>query len=54
MFILREAEKNNGKDASLRQMVERTVKEVVPRLIADDHLNDGRGVQPVVVHGDVR
>ncbi len=53
MFILKEAEKNNGKDASLQRMVERTVKEVVPRLIGDDHLNNGRGVQPVVVHGDV-
>ena len=53
LFILRQAEKNNGKESSLRGMVERTAKEVVPRLIGDDHLNNGSGVQPIVVHGDV-
>ena len=52
-FILKQSEKNNGKDAALRRMVERTAGEVVPRLIGDGHLNNGRGATPVVVHGDV-
>lgn len=52
-FILRQCEQNNGKDAALRKMVEQTVSEVVPRLIGDQHLNHGKGVTPVVIHGDV-
>ena len=53
LFILRQSEKKNGKDGALRRMVERTAGEVVPRLIGDGHINNGLGVQPVVVHGDV-
>ena len=53
MGILRKSERTNGKDKKLRESVERTVTEVVPRLIGDDHLNGGRGVMPVVVHGDL-
>ena len=54
-FILRQSEKNNGKkdDGALRGLVERTAGEVVPRLLDKDHLNRGKGVQPVVIHGDV-
>jgi fructosamine-3-kinase len=52
-FILRRAEKSNGSDKELRTLVETTASEVVPRLLGDDHLNDGKGITPVVVHGDL-
>ena len=53
LAILTKSERTNGKDVSLRKLVEKTVTEVVPRLIGDDHLNNGMGVTPVVVHGDL-
>lgn len=52
-FIERASRKSNGKDQELTTMVERLCEEVVPRLIGDDHLNGGKGVMPVVVHGDL-
>jgi fructosamine-3-kinase len=52
-FIMRRAEHTNGADKELRQMVETVTSKVVPRLIGDDHLNGGKGVTPVVVHGDL-
>jgi len=52
-FILRRSELSNGKDAELQKLVETTASVVVPRLLADDHLNNGEGVTPVVVHGDL-
>jgi len=52
-FILRRSELSNGKDAELHKLVERTASVVVPRLLADGHLNNGEGVIPVVVHGDL-
>lgn len=53
MMILERSEKNNGKDADLRRTVERTAKEVVPRLLGDGHLGGKKGIQPVVIHGDL-
>ncbi|CAO2657789.1 Nn.00g039150.m01.CDS01 [Neocucurbitaria sp. VM-36] len=53
MFILRRAEKNNGRENDLRKLVEDTASKVVPRLIGDKHLNNGKGITPVVVHGDL-
>ena len=53
LAILTKSERTNGKNVSLRKLVEKTVTEVVPRLIGDDHLNNGMGVTPVVVHGDL-
>ncbi|KAL1301598.1 hypothetical protein AAFC00_005828 [Neodothiora populina] len=53
MFILKRSEASNGSDRELRQMIETTAYKVVPRLLGDDHLNDGKGVTPVVVHGDL-
>lgn len=58
MNVLKESEKRNGKDKSLRNMVELTVSEVVPRLLGDGHLGydrngNGQGIVPVVVHGDL-
>jgi fructosamine-3-kinase len=52
-FILRRAEKANGSDKEFHNLVETTASKVVPRLIGDDHLNNGRGVTPIVVHGDL-
>ncbi|MCJ1485094.1 1-phosphatidylinositol-3-phosphate 5-kinase [Schaereria dolodes] len=51
--ILERSEQRNGEDFDLRSMVERTADVVVPRLLGDEHLNNGRGVMPVVVHGDL-
>lgn len=48
--VLRAGERRNGKDVELREAVERTVVEIVPRLLGDGHL---KGVRPVVVHGDL-
>jgi protein-ribulosamine 3-kinase len=53
MFIVRHAEERGRKDNDLRKLVEKTATKVVPRLIGDDHLNNGQGVTPVVVHGDL-
>lgn len=53
MFILKRSEKTNGPDEELRSMIEKTCKKVVPRLIGGDHLNGGKGVTPVIVHGDL-
>jgi protein-ribulosamine 3-kinase len=50
---LQRAEKSNGTNKELRDLVETTASKVVPRLIGDDHLNNGKGITPVVVHGDL-
>ena len=52
-FILARSEKSNGADKELGDLVNRTADEVCPRLIGDDHLNGGKGVTPVVIHGDL-
>lgn len=52
-FILRRAEKSNSVDKELHNLVETTASKVVPRLLGDEHLNHGKGVTPVVVHGDL-
>jgi fructosamine-3-kinase len=58
MTVLAEAERRNGSDKGLRDLVEKTAQQVVPRLLGDRHLGydmDGRGegIIPVVVHGDL-
>ncbi|KPI44520.1 Ketosamine-3-kinase [Cyphellophora attinorum] len=53
LMILQRSEKNNGKDAELRKVVERTATEVVPRLLGEGHLGGKEGIKPVVVHGDL-
>lgn len=52
-FILHRAEKSNSVDKELHTLVETTASKVVPRLLGDSHLNNGKGVMPVVVHGDL-
>jgi protein-ribulosamine 3-kinase len=51
--ILLTCQTRNPTDAELARLISRTAFEVVPRLIGDSHLNGGRGVSPVVVHGDL-
>lgn len=52
-FILSESNRNNGKDPELTSLVQKTCDTVVPNLIGDAHLNSGKCVTPVVVHGDL-
>lgn len=52
-FILKRCEKANGHNAELHRLVETMASVVVPRLLVDSHLNNGRGIFPVVVHGDL-
>ncbi|KAI1614832.1 fructosamine-3-kinase [Exophiala viscosa] len=53
LAILERGEKNNGRDEDLRRTVERTINEVVPRLLGDGHLGGKEGIKPVVIHGDL-
>ncbi|KAF1831797.1 hypothetical protein BDW02DRAFT_571692 [Decorospora gaudefroyi] len=53
IFILGRAEKRNGKESDVRKLVEQTASKVVPRLLGDHHLNNGKRITPVVVHGDL-
>ena len=53
LAILNKSERTNGQDKAFRSMVEETASVIVPRLIGDAHLNTGKGVTPVVVHGDL-
>nr|KAK5450419.1 hypothetical protein LTR18_000435 [Exophiala xenobiotica] len=53
LAILERGEANNGRDPDLRRTIERTVSEVVPKLLGDGHLGGKDGVRPVVVHGDL-
>ena len=53
LAILKKSERSNGKDAELRSMVERTANIIVPRLLRDEHLNNGKGIIPVIIHGDL-
>ena len=58
LAILEIGERNNGKDAELRTVVEMTASNTIPRLLGDKHLGygtdgHGQGVIPVVCHGDL-
>jgi protein-ribulosamine 3-kinase len=53
LAILERGEKNNGRDAELRKVVEQTIEKVVSRLLGDGHLGGKHGIKPVVVHGDL-
>lgn len=51
--IMKASEKNNGVDADLKHMVEKTAAIIVPRLLGDGHLGGKKGIKPIVVHGDL-
>ncbi|KAJ5562221.1 hypothetical protein N7461_000982 [Penicillium sp. DV-2018c] len=58
LTILATSEERNGRDAELREAVEKTAHKVVPRLLGDGHLGynssgEGEGIVPVVIHGDL-
>lgn len=51
--ILSQCEASQNVDSEFRSLVTKTVEKVVPRLLGDEHLNGGKGVMPVVIHGDL-
>lgn len=52
--IVRQYEHAQGKDAELRSLVENVAGTIVPRLLRDGHhLDNGKRITPVVVHGDL-
>ena len=54
LAILERGERTNGKDAELRNLVERAATHVVPRLLGPNHLGGSAGpIKPVIVHGDL-
>ena len=52
-FITAQSKRSNGADKQLEALVEQTCSAVIPRLIGDDHINNGKGITPVVIHGDL-
>ncbi len=53
LAVLEKSERTNGKDNELRSIVEKTADVIVPKLLGDNHLNNGKGITPVVIHGDL-
>ena len=51
--VWKTVEKNHGTDTELQSLLDRVVKEVVPRLLGNGHLGSRKGVQPALVHGDL-
>ncbi|MCJ1451714.1 hypothetical protein MMC28_002054 [Mycoblastus sanguinarius] len=51
--VSRLVERNHGIDSELTSLLDRVVKEVVPRLLGNGHLGGRKGVQPALVHGDL-
>jgi len=52
-FIAAQATKRNGADKKLDSLIKTTCDTVIPRLIGDHHLSAGKGITPVVIHGDL-
>ncbi|KAI9695891.1 MAG: hypothetical protein M1836_006008 [Candelina mexicana] len=51
--VWKTVEKNHGTDSELQNLLDRVVKEVVPRLLGNGHLGGRKGVQPALVHGEL-
>ena len=51
--VCRLVERNHGADDELTSLLNRIIKEVVPRLLGNGHLGGRKGVQPALVHGDL-
>ncbi|MCJ1475988.1 hypothetical protein MMC13_004652 [Lambiella insularis] len=51
--ILKLVEANHGNDNELESLLGKIASEVVPKLLGDGHLGGSKGIQPVVVHGDL-
>lgn len=43
----------HGTDTELQTLLDRVIKEVIPRLLGNGHLGGKEGVQPALVHGDL-
>ncbi len=52
-FILVRCRRRKIADIKLETLINTTIDRVVPQLLDDRHLNDGKGIVPVVVHGDL-
>ncbi|KAI4191398.1 MAG: hypothetical protein LQ348_003532 [Seirophora lacunosa] len=44
---------NHGTDTELQTLLDRIIKEVVPRLLGNGHLGGREGIHPALVHGDL-
>ena len=53
LSIGRIIEERHGLDNELRTWIEKTAVELVPKLLGNGHLGGNRGIQPVLVHGDL-
>jgi protein-ribulosamine 3-kinase len=51
--ICRIIEQNHGTDAELTNLIDRLIKSVVPRLLGNGRLGGKKGIQPVLIHGDL-
>lgn len=49
--VWRSMETSHGTDTELHSLLDRIVKEVVPRLLGNGHLGGRKGIQPALVHG---
>ncbi len=47
--VFKLVQKNYGMDTQLTSLLNRIVQEVVPRLLENEHLGGGKGVQPALV-----
>jgi protein-ribulosamine 3-kinase len=46
-------EKRRGVDVKMRELLNRVILKVVPRLLDEEHLGGEKGVSPALVHGDL-
>lgn len=51
--VWKTVEKNHGTDTELYSLLDRIIKEVVPRLLGNGHLGGRTGIVPALVHGDL-
>lgn len=51
--VWKTVEANHGTDNELHSLLDRVIKEVVPRLLGNGHLGGREGITPALVHGDL-
>jgi protein-ribulosamine 3-kinase len=51
--ICKTIEEQHGAETELVEWVEKIIAKVVPRLLGNGHLGGRKGIQPVLVHGDL-
>jgi protein-ribulosamine 3-kinase len=52
-FIASRCRGTNGTDPDLTTLISTTCERVIPRLLDPSRLNGGKGITPVVIHGDL-